>query len=431
VVGDATVKTYLPAEAPALPQSYITPNANGTQNGRVPVSYHELAPLRRLAGLREVRDGNGTTVLPGAVLLAEQAPYVVIDYGPGRTFDIRKLDGKIHATPNTLGAMLRGRASAALKNGVIVGAELIGYDGSKLPLTRIASSRPLATFGAGDFLLAVDLTAPISGVGEQFEDIPWRAHASLRQLVDGAWQQKWYFTSGGEDRFSCAAIDSTGQAAIATKDGHFYVVGPNGTADGRAAGKVSREVATAPYLMSSIENNWLLVEPRRPPPIAHMLTGMETFDDLVGRAKALKEQQAITHDLYVDPSRSKMTWKTRLVSLEQKGGEIWSAEVNFRVLSPPVDATGGVIVVVGEGIAAISSGKVQWSESYPTRAFATAFVDGTLAVAVGRELRIMSPDKTVRQVLETPENEPITAPPAIGKDGSVWLATRLGLYVAR
>jgi hypothetical protein len=63
--------------------------------------------------------------------------------------------------------------------------------------------------------------------------------------------------------------------------------------------------------------------------------------------------------------------------------------------------------------------------------FGTAFQDGALAVAVGPELRIVNRDGQIRQRYNTAEHEPITTPPAIASDGSVWVGSATALYVAR
>jgi len=114
------------------------------------------------------------------------------------------------------------------------------------------------------------------------------------------------------------------------------------------------------------------------------------------------------------------------------GTERWSLRLPFASgEEPPVDAGDGRVVVTGAGLASIENGHVLWSAPGKNPVFATAFQEGTLAVATGPELRIVDRDGSVRQSLRTSEGDMITTPPAIAHDGTVWVATQKALYVAR
>jgi hypothetical protein len=63
--------------------------------------------------------------------------------------------------------------------------------------------------------------------------------------------------------------------------------------------------------------------------------------------------------------------------------------------------------------------------------YATALADGSALVAVGAELRAVSRDGVIAQTLRVPEGDPIVAPPPVAEDGTAWVATARGLYVAR
>jgi hypothetical protein len=89
------------------------------------------------------------------------------------------------------------------------------------------------------------------------------------------------------------------------------------------------------------------------------------------------------------------------------------------------------VYLAGNGLAAVEHGRIAWSATGTRRTVATAFADGSLAVGVGRDLRLVAPDGTIRQTLRVAEGETITAPPAIASDGAIWIATARGLYVAR
>jgi hypothetical protein len=112
--------------------------------------------------------------------------------------------------------------------------------------------------------------------------------------------------------------------------------------------------------------------------------------------------------------------------------EIWSLVLSFVPgEQPPIDVTDGRLVITGAGLAAVEKGKIVWWQPSTTAVRATAFVDGTLAVAVGPELRIVSRDGAIRQSFHTDEGDVITTPPAIAPDGTIWVATSKALYVAR
>ena len=121
---------------------------------------------------------------------------------------------------------------------------------------------------------------------------------------------------------------------------------------------------------------------------------------------------------------------TTVHALDDQGVEKWRADVAFSVRQPPVDGAGRV-VVIGSGIAAIEDGRIVWSQVSAVPMLGTAFADGTLAVSVGSELRIVDREGTILQSLRTAEGDTVMTPPCIVSDGSVWVATERALYVAR
>src|SRR5690606_18849321 len=114
-----------------------------------------------------------------------------------------------------------------------------------------------------------------------------------------------------------------------------------------------------------------------------------------------------------------------------QGAQISVTPIPFAVRQPPIDAAGGRIVLAGNGIAAVEGGAVVWLLLSPNRMRATAYRDGTLAVADGPTLRILSRDGTELQSLPTVAGEELKTPPAIAHDGSVWVAGNKVLYVAK
>ena len=69
-----------------------------------------------------------------------------------------------------------------------------------------------------------------------------------------------------------------------------------------------------------------------------------------------------------------------------------------------------------------------WAHNYDENTYASSFDDGSLAVARGDRLRLMTPDGTVAQVLVT--DAPLVTAPAIAADGSVWVASNQAMYWA-
>lgn len=112
-------------------------------------------------------------------------------------------------------------------------------------------------------------------------------------------------------------------------------------------------------------------------------------------------------------------------------GVAWSADVPFLAHQPPVDGSDGRIYVAGDGLAAIDRGSVKWSTPSLVTTRATAFGDGTLAVCRGPGLQIIARDGSPIQLLMTSDGAAIVTPPAIGPDGTIWVATATHLYVTR
>jgi hypothetical protein len=125
-------------------------------------------------------------------------------------------------------------------------------------------------------------------------------------------------------------------------------------------------------------------------------------------------------------------WTTRatVVSLAPLGSHGAPFEIPFEVLQPPIEGTDR-FYLAGRGLAAVSPRGVEWQWPSSQIIFATAFADGTLAVSAGSELRIIAPNGTLRQTLKLSGPGPITTPPAIAPDGSLYVATAEHLYVAR
>ncbi|MFO0614251.1 MAG: hypothetical protein U0414_16810 [Polyangiaceae bacterium] len=123
-------------------------------------------------------------------------------------------------------------------------------------------------------------------------------------------------------------------------------------------------------------------------------------------------------------------WSTELELFSAEGESRSRASVDFAVRQPPIDGGDGRVYLAGDGFAAIEHRETSW-EVRGGRVRATAFVDGAVALATGPALEIRSPTGDVMTRLETPDGSPFITPPAIARDGSIWVATDRVVYAAR
>ena len=219
----------------------------------------------------------------------------------------------------------------------------------------------------------------------------------------------------------CGAIAADHRVAVALRNGRFYVFDarpkpPGSTYWGHTL--VDVPIDFSPYDMSIVESGYAILAAGDP--IDKPSPRTELDRHLALRAQRIEE----TGELLP-------RWKTVLHHLGPDGVETYRHEVPFEVLQPPIDAGNGRIYLMGNGTAAFQDGKLLFLTASSTPMFGTAFDDGTMAIAAGFELRIVGADGKVRQTFTTAEQEAITAPPAIGSDGSVWVGTTKALYVAR
>jgi len=121
---------------------------------------------------------------------------------------------------------------------------------------------------------------------------------------------------------------------------------------------------------------------------------------------------------------------TRVICVDGKGELQWSVLLPFKTSQPPIDGGNGRIYIAGQRLVALQDGRIVWQDDAPVIHRATAFVDGSLAVTMGSEIRWVGRDGSIKQVHVAAEGEEFLTPPAIGADGSVWAATSQALYVA-
>ncbi len=199
-------------------------------------------------------------------------------------------------------------------------------------------------------------------------------------VVESKWEESVAGVGSG-------AISADGRVAIAMNDGRFLVLDADGAGADKSKHLVETKLPFSPYDISIAPPGYALF--------------------------ARSDRTISLH--FVDPD----------------GREHWSASVPFTPSEPPIDGGDGRIYVVGNGFAAYENGAALWSSLANVVQYATAYADGTVALVTGAELRIVARDGAVKQTFRTAQGEPISTPPAIADDGSIWIATEKALYVAR
>jgi hypothetical protein len=254
-----------------------------------------------------------------------------------------------------------------------------------------------------------------------------RLQASLyKRGWTGKWDLVWQdfsFDSG------IGAIDAQGRAAFINSNDQLLIVGPEAADSERPVRHVSIGITIQSYLMSAVADGFAIVEPLvtwlKPPALT---LGPEESSQV---RKPYDAQQLAWWKFRstLDPETFSFS-RTGIVIIDAHGRIAWRAEVPFRVLAPPIDAGPGRVALVGEGLGMLENRSLKWAISSPIRLYATSFADGTLAVSAGLELWIVTPDGRKSATFRIPGEEPITTPPAIAADSSIWFATTTGLYVA-
>jgi hypothetical protein len=390
-------------------RSYSQSYASNTRASRVDTAFSR--PLKALARVAELREA------PLSVTLNEPADHVAV--ARAETYDILTVDGKrVYEETHRQGFS----DIIMLADGFIQGYSVHEWNGVE---------RPDSISADGKLVWALQYDMPTRwGAITSFRPAPIHPlDATLTPartgIVSGGFigsfaMMRWHEMLDGS---GCGAISQDRRFAVAMRDGRFLVYDGNATVlDAKNNEAPPRTLTTntaiVAYDLSIVPSGYALIEVGSPLPDPRPYSDLE---------RALVLQARRLEFLTVPPPR----WKTVVHHLDLQGKETWHAEVPFEVLQPPIDGSSGRVYLMGMGAAAFQEGKLLFSTPSPVPMLGTAFQDGTLAVAVGPELRIVGRDGQIRQRFTTAEHEAITTPPAIGSDGSVWVGTGKGLYVAR
>ena len=218
--------------------------------------------------------------------------------------------------------------------------------------------------------------------------------------IDDDTAPRWRHTQAGE---GVATIADDDTIAIATDDRHVRMLRHPNDPQLRAPAIVGDvELEHEPYSLCAIDGGFVVVSAIEAAPAEARIARLYTRGARTFRAE----------------------WSSDVRWLDVTGRALWTARVPFAVLQPPVDLGAGRIAVAGRGLACIEGGRVVWTKpAANVDVYATAFVDGTLAVGIGSRLAILSRDGDMLRSIDVPDGMRIVTPPAIGPDGSLAFGT--------
>ncbi len=256
---------------------------------------------------------------------------------------------------------------------------------------------------------------------------PFRMSVQAKLTGPGDTASRWAYSTPG---LGTAAVLPDGRVAVASRAGKLSLLTATGDhATGRAVPIFEVETGLPIYALSFTEAGL----------VALFSEGTVQEAESLGRPP---------------PGRiASGQWTSGIACYNAAGAEMWRAHVPFGASGPAVDAAGGRVIVAGRGIAAIEGGRVVWQSPTDVVAMATSFGEGSLAIAVGSELRVIGrAGNLIARLASPPEgsaqppgvpvgtnsglapNEPgppFVTPPAVAADGSIWIATATRLFVAR
>lgn len=247
---------------------------------------------------------------------------------------------------------------------------------------------------------------------------PFRMSVQARHTGPGEAVSRWATSTPG---LGTAAVLADGRVAVASRAGKLSLLSATGDhATGRAAPIFEVETGLSIYALSFTEAGL----------VALFSEGTVEEAESLGRPP---------------PGRvASGQWTSGIACFNAAGAEMWRAHVPFGASGPAVDAAGGRVIVAGRGIAAIEGGRVVWQSATDGVAMVTSFGEGSLAIAVGGELRVVgragnpiarlvspSPPGTSSDAAPSVPPPPFVTPPAVAADGSIWIATATRLFVAR
>jgi hypothetical protein len=396
-------------------KSYVTAYASPARGSRVRTAARPLASLARVAA---------TAGAPVSVVVSPGVDHVAAAYATG--LDVWTTQGaSTYRTSQGSGKLL-----TMLDRSFVANGSAMEWDGRSIPVTlregNIQWALEVGDVWTSAVLMLTPTQVPLSvplddgGVARVWDTLG----ARVRVVSERFFQPERLTTAlvwiDELEGAGCGAIADDRRIAVAMHKGRFIVFdGNQATPDLNGVRLADVPIAFAAYDLSVVEGGYAAISvgtlmPDGSPAVTPLGATL---------AKAARRVELLASA----PPR----WRTVVHFLDAQGRVAAQTEVPFEVLEPPIDGGGGRVYALGNGVAAFDKGRLLYAHPSPIPMLATAFEDGSLALAIGHELRILTRDGAVKQSFFTAEHEAITAPPAIASDGSVWVGTERAIYVAR
>jgi len=363
------------------PNGYLAPFADHTLGSKVDVRpRHRYGPLNQVA-------------LDGKPISAPS--FVLVD--DGSRIAIAHIDRVVLHAGNGVQSMATRWWSALRPKGLVHGTALLGTDGHDLP-------GPVPQWWTDDHGIQVSTLVNSERWLMLIQSMPAQGGDGfivVSASTSGVSSLDWQAKTRGQ---ATGAIGYDGRTMVATKHGDLTIYASEGTGDGTAPVLVSRELDRPFYAVSAVNDGFAVLESRHPP------NGGSDYR---------------WYSLYVVGASVETGWETEVHQFDKLAQRKWSVTVPLAVTQPAVDGSGR-LWLAGNGLAAVAEGRVEWLRTGTTRHRATAFADGTLAVTYGDSLELLEASGRSRQVLRVTGEHPIVTPPAISRDGRLWVATQDG-----
>ncbi len=377
-------------------KSYSTNHASPARSGRVDAPHRLLHALTRVGSLARA---------PRFVLVNEAGDHVVLDHD--ERFEIRDAAG----SPTASGGKISNAPMQVLADAVLTMDSSVAMNGAiGTPDGKLAGVSIDTTINEGDKRWALRLgTTDFSYIVQQ------KSHRSPGGVAspEGGFARTW---NESEEKL----VLSTEK--FYSDERHNSMTVWSAQLPGRGVGAIAPD---GRMVVAMTDRRFLVYDTK--------LRGVFRAPDPLAQAKLSFVPDDISIvDAGVALLGAEGSGGPRFLHvLDMQGHELWKVSAAFRVDSPPLDGGAGRVYLVGQGLAAVEDGETLWSQASSAQVYATALSDGSLLVAAGPELRVVGRDGSIKQRLAVPGGHPLVAPPAVAADGSAWLATSEGLYLAR
>jgi hypothetical protein len=214
------------------------------------------------------------------------------------------------------------------------------------------------------------------------------------------------------DGLGTAAIAADGRVGVVMRDGRCLVVGAPPVPERTPVHHAEMRLDPKPYAISAVAGGFVV------------LCGADVEEPGVPGGDWSTRLYSVTAPL-------RLRWSTHVVALDLDGQIRWRADVPFAVRQPAIEVGDDAVALAGSGLARIEAGRVTWTRPSSNPTFATAFVDGRLAVAEGRTIERITPAGGVEHRFDLGSGIEATSPPGIAPAGWIVQGTCEGVYALR